>query len=239
MLIYDDRTVSAHGSNTSAQVYLMNEAPGPREAVSGFPLFGDQGGNLYRALWRADVSWAKSFNQGSYFSWPKYNDDHYKNGASNQKAILRRDFLELRFAHITCSNSYDRWPKSPGTTDDWIAPSTIDLCSEGNLRRISSEIGPMHSVLLICGNCAWRAIFHKELKGANQKIGQQLNTDELSKANSKLGASFREAFYMGHTSKWGKTKYQRNIVHIFKRINQYLDVATNTNIQHDDTLHRN
>lgn len=237
MPFYDNRTVPAHG-NESAPVYLLNEAPGPKEAVSGFPLFGDQGGNLYRALWRADVSWAKSYNQGNHFSWPKYDDDHYKKSAGKKNVLLRRGFLELRCAHITCSNSYDRWPKSSKAADDWIAPSDRELFSTDNLRRISGEIGPMHSVLLICGSCAWKAIFHQELKRANEKIGHKLNASELSIANSKLGARFREAFYMGHTSKWGKARYRGKIDYVFKLIKRHLDPASNAGIQHEGAIRR-
>jgi len=203
MTFYDLRAVYAHG-DTSAKVYLMNEAPGPREAVSGVPLFGDQGGNLFRALRRVNVTWAKDFNQGMAFSWPKYDADHYKNNAGRKKVSLRRAFLEVRGRYITCSNAFDRWPKTSRGADDWVAPSDIELRSTGNELRLRGEISSVHTVLLICGSCSWQAIFHQSLQHANARIGYKLNACELSIANTNLSASFREAFYMGHTSKCGR-----------------------------------
>lgn len=219
---YDPRKVNAHGSST-AKVFLMNEAPGPREVVSGFPSFGEQGGNIYRILWRTNISWSKNFNNNRYYSWLKFCDDHYQNTAGKRKTILRKEFLELRRAHITCSNAFDRWPKSSENANDWVAPDFKSIQSKENMERIRSEIAFTHEVLLICGSCAWQAVFCQKLKSANAQIGRALTDDELLRANEILEANFKLAFYMGHTSKWGKQVYEKKVDTVFDKIRSYLD----------------
>lgn len=224
MVYYDPRRVEAHGSPI-AKVYLINEAPGPREAVSGFPSFGDQGGNIYRALWRCNISWAKEFNDNSRFSWPKFNDDHYHNQTGKQKVDLRKKFLDIRRQYITCSNAFDQWPKPSRDSECWVAPDITSLRSDANIERIRAEISQTHDVLLICGCCAWQTIFLDKLENANGQIGRKLTCLEVSKVNSSLNSLFKLGFYMGHTSNWGKLLYRTRIDLTLAMIGPYIDMS--------------
>lgn len=60
MPYYDPHIAPAHGS-AEATVYLLNEAPGSVESYYQIPSIGDQGGNIYRALRRAKIRWAKDY----------------------------------------------------------------------------------------------------------------------------------------------------------------------------------
>jgi hypothetical protein len=44
---YDDRVVPSHGDAIGPVALLVNEAPGPSEASSGIPSFGQQGATYF------------------------------------------------------------------------------------------------------------------------------------------------------------------------------------------------
>lgn len=192
---YDHRRVHAHGEASSV-VFLMNEAPGPREAEAGIPSFGQQGANIYHALRRAGVRWATS---APSFSWPQ---------KSNQKQPdlhrqrMKTDFLIERARHMTCTNAYPYWPKSGPDATDFQDPAIADVLSVENTCRIADEIHASHKILLVCGEFAYLACTGAELSTSSSRELTQLSDSELVSINTRLGSAFKEGWYMGHTRRW-------------------------------------
>jgi uracil-DNA glycosylase len=199
MPYYDPRIVPVHG-NAEATVLLLNEAPGPVEAYYQTPSIGDQGGNIYRSFRRAKIKWANDFE---LFSWPKKIPEDYVSPQKMQRAFeLRDDFLRLRAKHITCSNAYDRWPRSGPAANDFVDPAPEDVLSDINIMRIRNEITSNHRVILICGEYAWLACFGTTLIKPSTHEGRRLSPEELKFINQRLSSSFTYGWYMGHTRRW-------------------------------------
>jgi len=131
-VLYDSRFVPAHGRDFHAQVLLMNEAPGPDEAVSGVPLYGQQGANLFHALRAAGIVWAANFGK---FIWPR--NDRNLHGVRQRK---KRSFLATRAQYITCTNAFPYWPKPSDNIDSFCPPLKEDVCGIENIERIKGEI---------------------------------------------------------------------------------------------------
>ena len=192
---YDPRMVHAHGE-ASAVVFLMNEAPGPREAEAGIPSFGQQGANIYHALRRAGVRWATS---APSFSWPQ-KPSQEQSELNRQR--MKTEFLIERARHMTCTNSYPCWPKSGPDATDFQDPATADVLFDNNTRRIASEIQISHKILLICGEFAYLACTGAALSNPSNRELTQLSDSELVSVNTRLGSTFKEGWYMGHTRRW-------------------------------------
>jgi len=199
MPYYDPRVVPAHGS-PEATVFLINEAPGPREAHYLIPSVGPQGGNIYRALRKAKIDWATDF---PLFSWPNLIRENYKRPGKKLKAFELRDkFLEVRASNIKCSNAYHLWPRSSSQALDVVDPSRDDVLSDSNLYRLRNEIPEKHRVLLICGVFAWLACNGTTLSEPAKREGTPLSSEELQVVNDRLRSSFTNGWYMGHTQRW-------------------------------------
>jgi hypothetical protein len=218
-MIYDLRTVALH-SECNAKVLLINEAPGPREAESGIPLFGSQGGNLYRSLLEAEIGWALQFNNGIKFSWPtKEKKDYVKfTGVHENQFKLREKFLELRKNHLGCTNSFPNWPKSSEVAIDFLQPNFNDIVSDSNLARLQSETTANYNKLLICGECSHIACTGKRPENPSKMEGCKLSEPLLIDINNRLKSSFKEVWYMGHTRRWSmkKTVIDSALKQIFK-----------------------
>lgn len=199
-IVYDSRFVPAHDKRHHGQVLLMNEAPGPDEAVSGIPLYGQQGANLFHALRGAGIEWAANHEK---FTWPK-NNSVRQGVRQSQKA----SFLATRAQYITCTNAYPYWPKPDNNTDHFCPPRIEDVCAKENTERIKKEILPSHSVLLICGVFAYVACTGKELCHPQEREFTELTEEEVKKTNIRLNAHFKKGWYMGHTRRWSLNKQQ-------------------------------
>ena len=194
-LTCDSRLVPAHDKNKrSASVLLMNEAPGPSEAKSSIPSFGRQGGNIFHALRRAGIEWAVNHPN---FCWPA-------NGTTEQslRHSQKANFLETRGDHITCTNSFPRWPKPTPTSCKFCPPRDADVLCEQNLARIRLEIHSNHRVILICGKFAYLACVGRSLSNPSDREGTQLDQGEMDELNQRLAYRFEKAWYMGHTRRW-------------------------------------
>lgn len=191
---YDFRTVPAHNGNPGASVFLMNEAPGPSEAVTGIPSFGQQGANIFHALRKAGISWAAAHKK---FCWPK-DGPLDKSKRHQQKAA----FLASRAEHITCSNSFPRWPKPANKPNGFCPPLEKDVASTSNINRIIGEILPTHRVILVCGAMAYYACLGKNLHSPATREGSALSVEELQMLNARLHSNFEYGWYMGHTRRW-------------------------------------
>ncbi len=192
--IYDSRTVLAHGDRLGASVYLMNEAPGKNETKSGITSFGQQGGNIFRALRKSGISWALAHEM---FVWPQ-------NGAAvqSQRHTNKAIFLDARAKHITCTNAFPRWPKPSADSSSFCAPLEADIATTENLSRIRGEICATHRVILVCGRCAYFACLGKKLTLPSKREGTELSEDEIVCLNNRLGSHFEKGWYMGHTRRW-------------------------------------
>jgi hypothetical protein len=136
---YDHRLVPAHGKDSLAAVFLMNEAPGSDEASSGIPLFGQQGANLFHALRNAGIIWAANHQ---IFTWPKNGT-----GSQDTRHSQKREFLVTRAKYITCTNAYPYWPTPKDNSANFCPPLENDVRSDVNIDRIRGEISSTHSVM--------------------------------------------------------------------------------------------
>lgn len=200
---YHPRKIAAHGSR-EATVFLINEAPGDCEAYYGLPSVASQGGNIYRALRDARVQWALNLKK---FSWPTKIQSGYVNPYGEkevQQFIDRDDALAIRAKYITCSNAFDHWP-SEGERK-FVPPEDSLVCSVENMGRLRGEVTPNHQVLLVCGKQAWLACHGTVMSNSDEKERTELSDGELEAANRHLNASFKSAWYMGHTGRWNRKK---------------------------------
>lgn len=196
---YDETSVPAHGS-PGATALLVNEAPGRLEAENRIPSIGPQGGNIYRELRAAGIAWATSFQK---FSWPTRSRDRYKSPEKKEQAFALRDqFLAVRANYLTCTNAYDRWPRSLPGADDWVDPESSDVLSPENIDRLRRENLQGHQALLVCGEFAWLACIGKPLEKPSSREGTRLSEEELQIAISRLSGTFTHGWYMGHTRRW-------------------------------------
>ena len=194
MIIYDPRLVPAHDLALPGQVLLMNEAPGPDEAASGIPLYGQQGANLFHALKAAGIAWADEHEK---FRWPKNDLVSNQSRQSQKKA-----FLATRAKFITCTNAFPYWPKRRGSTDNFCPPRKEDVSGSENIERIRGEIRTTQSVILICGAYAYLACTGEELHRPAEREHTELTKDELENINTRLKASIKKGWYLGHTRRW-------------------------------------
>jgi hypothetical protein len=190
---YDSRYISAHSNDSQASVFLMNEAPGPDEATSGIPLFGQQGANLFHAFRNARIDWAISHQK---FTWPQ-NDLV----GQDERHRLKLEFLALRAKYLTCTNSYPYWPKPKDNSSNFCQPLKSDILSDNNIERIRGEICS-HSVILICGVCAYLACVGEELSQPSKCEGSELTQNKIQIINERLNSNFQKGWYMGHTRRW-------------------------------------
>lgn len=195
---YDSRFVPAHDKNIQGQVLLINEAPGPDEAVSGIPLYGQQGANLFHALRDAGIAWAVNHER---FTWPKNNSVR-----QDVRQKQKKSFLATRAEYITCTNAYPYWPKPNDNNNNFCPPRKEDVCGEENIERIRKEILPSHSVLLICGGYAYIACTGAELCHPQKREFTELTEEEINKTNTRLNSRFKKGWYMGHTRRWSMNK---------------------------------
>jgi hypothetical protein len=191
---YDSRAVTSHGDNLGPLVLLMNEAPGPSEATSGVPSFGQQGANIFHALRAAGISWAADHPR---FRWPR-------NGVPSASTRHREKaaFLVTRAHHLTCTNAYPKWPKPTADSSNFCAPADDDVLSPGNLARIRNEVSPSHRVILICGRSAYLACIGEHLPHPASRERTELTPAELRVLNGRLSSQFEWGWYMGHTRRW-------------------------------------
>ena len=197
-ITYDPRFVPAHDNNIYGQVLLMNEAPGPDEAASGIPLYGQQGANLFHALRAAGIEWAVKHKK---FIWPR-NDSANDDDRQRQK----KSFLTTRSKYITCTNSYPYWPKPNNDASNFCPPRKDDVCQKENIERIKKEITPSHSILLVCGCNAYLACTGDDLSDAEKREYTELTVEEIKNTNTRLNSQFKKGWYMGHTRRWSMNK---------------------------------
>ena len=191
---YDSRHVHAHGHRSGPVVLLMNEAPGPQEAVSGIPSFGLQGANIFHALRNSGIAWASAHTN---IAWPQKGEA----GQSAQHG-LKAKFLEDRSANITSTNAYPKWPKPSEYSSKFCSPADADVLSAENIQRIKREVAPTHRVILICGASAYLACLGCKLPRPASRERTELSVEELEEVNDRLGSSFEKGWYMGHTRRW-------------------------------------
>lgn len=210
---YDARYVPAHGKDAAATVLLMNEAPGPDEAASGIPLFGQQGANLFHALRNAGIAWAVIHQK---FTWPK-------NGADRQDVRHRqkREFLASRSKYITCTNAYPYWPKPNDNSAKFCPPVKNDVLSDNNIERIRGEILPSHSAILICGGIAYMACTGEELFRPSLREYSELTQNEIQITNARFNANFSKGWYMGHTRRWSMN--QQKAAYALRELAKFLN----------------
>lgn len=198
--LYCPNFVNAHGSAKST-MFLVNEAPGFCETYYGIPLIGSQGGNIYRALRKSGIAWARGFKE---FSWPTKIESDYKNldkVKSNFKD--RDDFVGIRSNYITCTNSYSYLPYiKKGPNVKLVKPESERILSESNIERLAGEVSANHRVILICGECAWLACYGSHISNPAKLEGLPIKEQDLLQINSRISANFTEGWYMGHTRRW-------------------------------------
>ncbi|WFD08665.1 uracil-DNA glycosylase family protein [Tepidibacter hydrothermalis] len=225
-MIYDSRIVDIHYDTmvNSIPILLMNEAPGPREAESGIPLFGHQGSNLYRTLLNFNINWVANFNNNQSFTWPiKLRDEYKKLTLKNEtNLILKDDFLNLRKKYIACTNSYPRWPKSSPDSTDFVDPNKRDVISNDNLERIRNEIQLVQPrILLICGEFAYLACTGNVLQNPAQLEFQEIIENDKDQIELRLQYKFELIIYMGHTRRWNFNRTK--LLSTFNEIKNHLD----------------
>jgi hypothetical protein len=191
----------------------MNEAPGPDEAASGIPLYGQQGANLFHALRTAGITWAVNHAK---FTWPK-NDSVIYDSRQRQK----KSFLASRAKYITCTNSYPYWPKPSPDSESFCPPRKDDVCGKENIERIKTEIAPSHSALLICGGYAYVACTGNDLFHPADREFKVLTEQEIDISNSRFNSNFKKGWYMGHTRRWSLNKQESS--NSLRELAQFLD----------------
>lgn len=191
---YHERIVPSHGDATGPTVLLMNEAPGPSEAISGIPSFGQQGANIFHSLRAAGIFWASARRR---FVWPRNGEV-----SQSEQHELKAAFLVDRAKYMTCTNAFARWPRPTGQPKGLCKPLNADVLSADNLNRLKGEIAPTHRAILVCGLSAYLACVGTELAAPASRELTQLTAVELSSLNERLGARFTRGWYMGHTRRW-------------------------------------
>lgn len=198
--VYDSRFVPAHDGKLGASVLLMNEAPGPSEATSGIPSFGQQGASIFHALRNAGISWAVAHRR---FVWPK-DEATLRSERHRQKA----KFLADRALHITCTNAFPRWPKPNVDSNGFCPPHEWDVVSDENIARIRREVQSTHRAIMICGAYAYLACIGRKLPHPGTRETTELTATELHDLNERLNSQFEKGWYMGHTRRWATRPYE-------------------------------
>jgi hypothetical protein len=198
--VYDPRPVPAHDDKIGATVFLINEAPGPSEATSGIPSFGQQGANIFHALRSAGILWATAQKR---FIWPK-------NGATEQSERHQKkaEFLKLRASYITCTNAFPQWPKPSINSEKFCPPREEDVVAVENIARIRNELKSTHRAILICGAHAYLACTGNSLLHPSTREASELNSVEVRALNERLQSNFEKGWYMGHTRRWSTKKQE-------------------------------
>lgn len=192
--VYDPRHVPAHDDKIDATVFLMNEAPGPSEATSGIPSFGQQGANIFHALRSAGILWAVAHRK---FVWPKNGV-----GENSERHQQKAEFLKTRAQYITCTNAFPHWPRPSINSAKFCPPREEDVISIENIERIRSELRSTHRAILICGACAYIACIGKSLLYPASRECSELSSAEIQELNERLRSNFEKGWYMGHTRRW-------------------------------------
>ena len=217
--IYDSRLVSAHDDALGASVLLMNEAPGPSEAVSGIPSFGQQGANIFHALRKAGICWAVAHQR---FVWAK-NVTTQQSERHRKKAA----FLHSRAKHITTTNAFPRWPRPSLDSSGFCPPREADVISPDNIVRIRDEVRATHRVILICGNYAYLACVGKSLPHPATRETTELTVAEMQQLNERLHSRFEKGWYMGHTRRWSTRSNE--ITRTLRLVAQYVGWSIDAN----------
>lgn len=191
---YDDRVVPSHGDAIGPVALLVNEAPGPSEASSGIPSFGQQGANIFHSFRAARISWAYAHAR---FVWPRNGE-----ASQSKRHELKEAFLADRATYVTCTNAFARWPHPQGNPEGFCAPLDSDVLSADNLNRLKREVALTHKAILVCGRSAYLACVGTALAAPASRELTLLNPEELSALNDRLGSSFTRGWYMGHTRRW-------------------------------------
>ena len=198
---YDPRLVPAHGSE-SATVFLMNEAPGPAEAEGGIPLYGAQGGVLFRELRKAGIGWARNVAIGDGFKWPSKALSRYKSSGPTPANLRRRDeVLAVRRRVLVCTNAFPYWPRPALDGSGFVKPRMMDVLRPQNVLRLTKEMAGCR-ILLICGEFAMLACKDRRPKQPAAQEGRELSSVEVGEINSRFGSKFEFAWYLGHTRRW-------------------------------------
>lgn len=191
---YNEPKVACHGDAIGPTVMLVNEAPGPSEAASGIPLYGQQGANVFHHLRAAGIEWACDFKK---FVWPRD-----AGAVLSEKRRLKAAFLVARAKHVSCTNAYSLWPQPCDESRSFCAPLDADVTSDENLDRLRSEIAPTHRAILVCGRSAYLACVGAVLKSQSDREMTELTNRELELLNTRLHANFEKGWFMGHTRRW-------------------------------------
>ena len=192
--VYDSRQVPAHGDKVGPVVFLINEAPGPSEALSGIPSFGHQGANIFHALRNAGISWVVAHQK---FVWPV--------SVASQPTVRhlqKAAFLESRAKHMTCTNAFPCWPKPNQLSYGFCSPRNEDVDAVENINRIRGELRSTHRAILICGIYAYLACVGKPLDHPSKRESTRLTTTEVLALNRRLNSNLERGWYMGHTRRW-------------------------------------
>lgn len=212
-IVYDSRLIPAHDSDFPAPVLLINEAPGPDEAASGIPLFGQQGANLFHAIRSAGILWAVTHQK---FKWPLNGTDQQA-----KRHQQKKEFLITRAKYITCTNSYPYWPKPRDNSVNFCPPLEKDVLSPENIERIRDEIHPNHLAILICGSYAYLACTGNKLSHPLNSESSELTEIEIQMINSRFKSNFNKGWYMGHTRRW--SMHQQNITCALRCLAKFLN----------------
>ena len=204
MSIYDQRAVAPHGDTSGPSVFLMNEAPGPSEAASGVPLYGQQGANIFHTFRDTGILWALDHPE---FVWPTKDLPPTSKRHRDQAAFLKRcrykaAFLVTRAHHVTCTNAYPYWPRPADGSKNFCAPADNDVLSPDNVARIRKEVASSHRIILICGRSAYLACLGKDLPHPASRERTELTAAELRELNNRMSSHFENGWYMGHTGRW-------------------------------------
>lgn len=216
--VYDSRHIPAHTDKTGVSVFLMNEAPGPSEAISGIPSYGQQGANMFHALRNAGISWAVDHKR---FIWPR-NGEPQQSVRHRQKA----DFLKTRAHYITCTNAFPQWPKPDIDSTGFCPPLEEDVVAPRNIARITSELLSTHRAVLICGAYAYIACIGKSLSHPSTREATELTLTEIKQLNDRLQSNFEKGWYMGHTRRWSIQREKTS--NVLRQLADFLHWPVNT-----------
>lgn len=232
---YYPERVPLHAAGPT-KALLVGIAPGPQEAISGFPMIGSQGGTLYRFLCKAEVSWAKDFEA---FSWPikmpqemKTGDPRYltkffypRNATQLEKRLnLRQQFLDLRAQNLAVSNSVPYWPFPKKWPENTFAdPHEEDVLADANLDRFRNELNEANpDVLFLCGYEPLMLVcgFQKrriEEDEWSQRVGEHLKGKYRAAGLKRLRQTTLKIIYLGHPNRWNFGNNPERVLQVLKR----------------------
>jgi hypothetical protein len=195
IISYSGPPVAAHGAER-VPVLAAQEAPGEVEAILGICTAGPQGGQSYRAFWRAGWGWVRHHSpvQETWANKPAADDYISEQSARADQIAWRDGFLAQRRSYITFTNAYDRVPRN--AAGRICAPDPADVLAPANQARLRAEIDDHHRVLLICGGLAWLAYTGQPersggffLKSVSRFQELQLSAALCQEINTRMGSS--------------------------------------------------